>query len=103
MRKKLLTTLAFTTTLVAASVTAVYFKHKSDSQKVISFIESELGDDIEVISSWSEPMYQRVNVDGRNKFCLVGGINVISGDNIVQYHFLADALSGELLDLKKAS
>ncbi|GKQ42496.1 hypothetical protein RD055328_04190 [Companilactobacillus sp. RD055328] len=101
MTKNFFKKLFIGTTAITAGIAGTLYKHKIDSLKAIDLVTEEIGPDIEVVSSWTEPFYQRVEIDGTNKLCLVGGINITKDFNIIQYHFLVDAFSGEILDLKK--
>lgn len=103
MENKLLKSFALGTTLLTAGAATIFLKHKVDSEKAISLVKETIDSDKEVVSSWVEPLYQKVNIEGTNKYCLVGGINIMENFEIIQYHFLVDAFSGELIDIKKTN
>lgn len=101
MGKSLLKSLFIGSTLVAAGAATIVLKHKMDSENVLETVKSTLGSDKKIVSSWVEPLYQRVNVNGVDKYCIVGGIDIMSDFQIIEYHFLADAFTGKLLEIKK--
>lgn len=103
MAKRLFSTLALGTTVVAAGAALIFYKHKLDGKAAIEQVTEKIGSDKEVISSWVEPTYQRVDINDSNKLCIVGGINIMENFEIVQYHFLVDAFTGEILNLKKTN
>jgi len=89
------------TALVAGSAATVLVKHHLDSEKIIAKVKSVLGEDSKVIGSWVEPFYQRVNVNGQASWGIVGGVTTMDDFDVAQYHFIADAVTGELLNIKK--
>ncbi|WP_129045184.1 hypothetical protein [Companilactobacillus metriopterae] len=89
------------TALVAGAAATVAIKHHVDSNRIIEKVKNVLGDDQKVIGTWVEPLYQRVNVDGESTWGIVGGVTTLDEDDVSQYHFIADAMSGELLNIKK--
>ncbi|MGR3741588.1 hypothetical protein [Companilactobacillus sp. DQM5] len=103
MTKKFLSTVVVGSAIIATGISTMLLKHKTDSKKAIESAKEKIGSDKNFISSWSEPFYQKVNIDGKDRYCIVGGINVMENFEIIQYHFLADTLSGKLIDLKKTN
>ncbi|KRK62529.1 hypothetical protein FC68_GL002060 [Companilactobacillus farciminis KCTC 3681 = DSM 20184] len=89
------------TVLAAGAAATVLVKHHLDSEKIIDKVKSVLGEDSKVIGSWVEPFYQRVDVNGRATWGIVGGVTTMDDFDVAQYHFIADALTGELLNIKK--
>ncbi len=87
--------------LVASAATTVLVKHHLDSAKIIDKVKSVLGEDSKVIGSWVEPFYQRVDINGQSSWGIVGGVTTMDEFDVAQYHFIADAVSGELLNIKK--
>ncbi|KRL68321.1 hypothetical protein [Companilactobacillus versmoldensis] len=89
------------TALVAGAAATVLVKHHLDSEKIINKVKSVLGEDSKFIGSWVEPFYQRVDVNGQSSWGIVGGVTTMDDFDVSQYHFIADAISGELLNIKK--
>jgi len=102
MSKKGIGSLIVAGTVLAASAAAtVLVKHHLDSEKIINKVKSVLVEDSKVIGSWVEPFYQRVDVNGRATWGIVGGVTTMDEFDVAQYHFIADAITGELLNIKK--
>lgn len=101
MGKSILKSLFAGSAVAAAGAVTILIKHKIDSKNVIETVKATLGSDKDIVNTWVEPFYQRVNINGSDKFCIVGGINLMGDFEIIQYQFLADAITGELLDIKK--
>ncbi|MBA1394004.1 hypothetical protein [Bombilactobacillus bombi] len=95
------TTLVATGALAAMGAGALYLLHEIDSKEVIERIKSNLGADTNIITTWVEPMFQKVNVDGEDIWALVGGVTAVQDDEEAQYHFIASALTGQLLDIQR--
>ncbi|UQS82639.1 hypothetical protein MOO45_03060 [Bombilactobacillus folatiphilus] len=94
-------TLIASTAVAAAGAGAVYLMHQIDSKQVIERIKTNLGSDTTIITTWVEPMFQKVNVDGADIWALVGGVTVIQDGEEAQYHFIASALTSQLLDIQR--
>lgn len=101
MGKSILKSLFAGSAIAAAGAATILIKHKIDSKNVIETVKATLGSDKDIVNTWVEPFYQRVNINGSDKFCIVGGVNLMGDFEIIQYQFLADAITGELLDIKK--
>ncbi|UQS83347.1 hypothetical protein [Bombilactobacillus thymidiniphilus] len=94
-------TVVATTAVAAVGAGVLYLTHQIDSKAVTDRIKNNLGSDVTIVTTWVEPMFQKVNVDGRDIWALVGGVTAVQDDKEVQYHFIASALSGQLLDIKR--
>ena len=82
--KNLVKTTAVTAgALAAAGAGVLYLLHEIDSRQVL------------------EPMFQKVNVDGQDVWALVGGVTAVQNDEEAQYHFIASALTGQILDVQR--
>ncbi|AXX64272.1 MAG: hypothetical protein J6584_03950 [Lactobacillus sp.] len=95
------TTLVATGALAAMGAGAMYLLHEIDSKQVVERIKTNLGEDTNIITTWVEPMFQKVNVDGEDVWALVGGVTAVQDDEEAQYHFIASALTGQLLDIQR--
>ncbi|MCT6857042.1 MAG: hypothetical protein M3Z69_03570 [Bombilactobacillus mellis] len=87
--------------LAAAGAGALYLLHEIDSRQVLERIKTNLGADTNIITTWVEPMFQKVNVDGQDVWALVGGVTAVQNDEEAQYHFIASALTGQILDVQR--
>lgn len=97
-------------TLVAGTITAavgagaLYLLHENTSKQVLKRIKSSLGRDSEIVATWTEPLFQRVNVDGSEPvWAIVGGVATVKDGVQNKYNFIASALTGELLDVRKVT
>lgn len=102
MGKKIFKALALTGAAVGTAAAVLTIKHKADSKTILESIKTTMSQHGEIVSAWTDSKYQKVTVDGENKWVIVGGINIMEDFEIIEYHFLADAFTGELLDIKKA-
>lgn len=94
-------TLVASTTAAVVGAGALYLIHQIDSKQVIERIKNNLGSDTNIITTWVEPMFQKVNVAGADTWALVGGVTAVQDDEEAQYHFIASALTGQLLDIQR--
>lgn len=101
LNKILKNTAIASTAVLSAGAGALYLLHEIDSKQVIDRIKKHLGEDTTIITTWVEPMFQRVNVDGQNVWALVGGVTTVQDNAEAQYHFIASAFTGALLDIQR--
>ncbi|NVY96884.1 hypothetical protein HU830_06940 [Lactobacillus sp. DCY120] len=94
-------TLIASTALVTAGAGALYLLHQISSKQVIERIKNNLGSDAVIITTWVEPLFQKVIIDEQPTWALVGGVTTVEDDAEAQYHFVASATTGQLLDIQK--